>query len=280
MAGAVYTAKEPMQVIKTSVQKLLLPYIITIGICVVIAYLFGNTERVHSFILGLLFPDGNRFDYTIFAKWPHVGALWFFPALVCCRTLYSIVNKYCNQYTIITSAIIQFSAAMVGRYLFNLPFGILVGSSVLFFFAVGKYVVENDINRKDIKLLVLLLLLNIWLLEVKHSSFSIMYFWYKSSTYIIDVFVAISMTWLIYRISKYLEKSCILNIIGRETLLILCCHEIVRQMINNLEYHNISFGQYEGAAYLIGGTALLSMFVIGFKHIIIKRKQTIELCKK
>ena len=239
-----------------------------------------NYNKVLDYAKGFFFPDGNREDYNLLANWPSVRAMWFFPAMFCARAIYSVINKYCDRFTIIVSAIIQFCAAMVGRYLFNLPFGILVGSSVLFFFAVGKYVINYDINRKDVKLLVLLLLLNIWLLEVKDSRFSIMYFWYKSSTYIIDIFVAISATWLIYRISRYLEKSHVLNIIGRETLLILCCHEIVRQIIFNLEFQNISFGLYEGAAYLIGGTAILSMIVISIKYFIIKRKQIVEICKK
>lgn len=142
MAGAVYVQREPMQVLVRGAKKLLIPYAVVIGICVLMAFLFGNYGRVHSYALGLLFPDGNRGDYDILASWPSVEAMWFFPAMFCCRWLYSLIAKYVKNNIIAVCAIIQLVCVIIGRCFINLPFGLLAGSSVLFFFAIGPKIVD------------------------------------------------------------------------------------------------------------------------------------------
>lgn len=138
MAGAVYVQREPIDVIKRSAKALLVPYLITIVVCVLMAFVFGNMEQVHAYCKGLLFPDGNRGDNLVFAGWPSVEAMWFFPAMFCCQSFYSIIMKYASKYAVVLCASIQLVSVLIGRYLFNLPFGILVGCSVLFFFAAGR----------------------------------------------------------------------------------------------------------------------------------------------
>lgn len=90
----------------------------------------------------------------------------------------------------------------------------------------------------------------------------------------VDAFVTIGATWLVYRIAGYLEGSKLLNIIGKETLLILCCHEIIRQLIEDLTFVDIRFGIYRGAVVLVAGTLILSAVAIYTKTMIVKYKQT------
>lgn len=97
-----------------------------------------------------------------------------------------------------------------------------------------------------------------------------MYFHYNVESYLVDVFVAIGATWIVYRIAKYIDNSRLLNLIGRETLLILCCHEIIRQLISDLAFKGIFFGVYRGATVLIMGTIVLSGIAIMTKQVIVK----------
>lgn len=102
------------------------------------------------------------------------------------------------------------------------------------------------------------------------SHFSVMYFCYNVESYLVDAFVAIGATWIVYRVAKCKENYRLLNIIGRETLLILCCHEITRQVIGDFAYNGIRFGVYRGAVLLISGTIILSTAAIVIKQEIVK----------
>lgn len=113
-------------------------------------------------------------------------------------------------------------------------------------------------------------ILNLWILMIWKSHFSVMYFHYNAESYLVDAFVAIGATWVVYRIAKYIDNCRLLNLIGRETLLILCCHEIIRQLISDLAFNGIRFGIYRGAVVLIMGTILLSGIAIALKQVIVK----------
>ena len=271
MSGAVYVQREPIDVIKRSAKALLVPYLITIVVCVLMAFVFGNMEQVHAYCKGLLFPDGIRGDNLVFAGWPSVEAMWFFPAMFCCRSFYSIIMKYASKYTVVLCASIQLVSVLIGRFLFNLPFGILVGCSVLFFFAIGRMLTKfAGGGLFESRKLLLLVFLNLWILMIWKSHFSVMYFHYNAESYLVDAFVAIGATWVVYRIAKYIDNCRLLNLIGRETLLILCCHEIIRQLISDLAFNGICFGVYRGAVVLIMGTILLSGIAIAVKQVIVK----------
>ena len=81
--------------------------------------------------------DGWYNNTFFFPNISPIGILWFLPALAFCRIIYNFIYqiKTIEKGVIIISLTII--SILLGKYIINIPFGILEGSQALLFYWVG-----------------------------------------------------------------------------------------------------------------------------------------------
>lgn len=162
---------------------------------------------------------------------PPIGILWFLPALACCRIIYN----YIYQSNIIKKGriIILFSiiSTIIGKYIINLPFGILEGCQALLFYWVGHQYSSNQktINKRTSDTIKIILVMA-WLISFLFSYMSMADFSY--GCWPLNILGAIGATLVLFKISTLISKylSNIANILtwyGKYSLHILGIHALL-----------------------------------------------------
>lgn len=166
-------------------------------------------ESTKRYALSILFPDGVR-ENPYMPVWKCSGALWFLPALFWCKLIFNVIYTnsrarlgfYCS-FSLCVSCV----AAFLGHYFsVNLPLGILIGSSGLFFYCVGHVIREFQLFDKQYPRWSLLVFIPIWLGFAKYTTFAMYSFCYDIF-YLVNVAIAIGATVLITLLSKRIENE-------------------------------------------------------------------------
>ena len=137
-SGYFYRQKPMNEVVKKGVSKLVVPYVI-VGIAAITLLLLANrNEQALQKLIGFVMVNGQwpyeRYGHNL----PQVGASWFFLALFWCKIYYNFLRRYTDRYMLF-SFVISTLAFIIGKYITNIPFGLIVGACGMVFYAMGEY---------------------------------------------------------------------------------------------------------------------------------------------
>lgn len=160
----------------------------------------------------------------------YIGALWFLPALFWCRICYNWLYKY--KYIHLNSIIISIMSFLLGKFIINIPFGLLEGMQALVFYDFGMLLRNSKIlNLKRISLYSL----PIWILGVIVGGMSMADFSYRC--YPINVLGALAAIIILFGLvdryfnnnqESFIDKG--LAWIGRNSLYYFGIHAVIQSM--------------------------------------------------
>jgi len=244
VSGFFYKPYPIILYIKKNIRLLLLPYFLTsiiiIGLTCLKDVIFNERNtiiRVYAAILGNGTPNNVNFQQYV------IGAIWFLLALFWCRIIFNILYQKCSQPWIFFVNVLGISilATFCGTLLY-IPADILQGLQGMFFFGVGyafktKKAFNYKIGMWGTFLILLFVLLSIW-----SGSLSMARCFY--GYWPLNVFAAIGMTLVIYKLSKYLCSKNILGnrllaFWGRISIVVLCVHILDIFFFPLKSFHNL-----------------------------------------
>lgn len=180
--------------------------------------------------------DGWYNNTFFFPNISPIGILWFLPALAFCRIIYNFIYqiKTIEKGVIIISLTII--SILLGKYIINIPFGILEGSQALLFYWVGHQYSINQktfINKSSSNMIKAILIIA-WIIAFFFSYMSMADFSY--GCWPINVLGAIGATWTLFEISSFISKHSryITNILtwyGKHSLHILGIHVLLTTLM-------------------------------------------------
>jgi len=253
IGGYYFRVKQVDVLIRTSFHRLIEPYLLVGFLTALIYYLFGFVSEASFRFLGILY--GNNGSDVAFVDTPYCGAVWFLLALFWCRMLFYYVYSF-TKIWLLLCLIFSLLSSLFGYYIWNPPFGFLIGMSCLSFFATGKYLNLHKIQifrlflvkipKKKFKFLVTGGVILAWLTAISLSRLEIAKFYYH--IYPVAFIGACSGTTLLCLFARLIHKRT--NIcrkffmyLGKNSLLVLCYHQLSYHLIRIVE-NNVFVDNY------------------------------------
>lgn len=215
-------------------KSLIIPYFIACIALFISKKIAGESYSILEYLTMIVFADGYYNKTMIGADMPIIGKLWFLPALFWCRIVYNKVAKVpCNLYYVIAITVFSY---LCGRYVVNLPFGILEGTQGLMMYAFGRY--ANNYKKYFAKRFAVLISLILWGYHLYLGGFSMADFAYRN--FIINYLGAISACIIILLgVKKYHSKTCLklpsmaLSWCGTNSIYIYIYHAVTMPLYTN-----------------------------------------------
>ena len=224
VAGYLYKPKELKESLRKDFRHLMVPYFLTCAVLVLLHLVYsrvsGSLEMTRYYLIATFVGAGSSKDCALLGDLPSIGAIWFLPALLVCKNVYSLLNP---DRRLLFSSIIFIVATLVGTYLISLPFSVLSGLSGIIFYAIG----DRLKGVSEIKAPYWIAGGVCWVLSLCFSVVLLVI--PRMDLYFIDVAGATFATILVYILSMWLNKrseiiSSAFSWLGRNTLPILCFH--------------------------------------------------------
>lgn len=255
---------------KHSATALLIPYLLTGVICVLIGLiLYSPLNALHT-LQGLLMAGMGRRDLPCIFPY-NAGPIWFLFALFWSRILFRGIYELFPRYCILVAGVIGVAFMTFGKCVINLPLAFGQGASALFFYAGGyscrllwERYMGVDLKWKIVIFATSLL---IWISTISSNSYLNVdqYFYIHFPLPLIGAFAGI---WIVWRISACIKgyTSNVLQLIGKYTLDILCCHTIAFKLCSWLTNTTGTELHPKIVAALL--TIILSVGIIGIKELV------------
>ena len=229
VSGYLYKEKDAKTLLTKDLIHLGLPYIITCLVIVLyyVAYYLitrsHNAEPLKYYLVASLWGNGTtNHSCKYLSDIPRIGAIWFLPALLICKSVYNLLPKTNSR--LLISSVIFVVATVIGRYLIYLPFSALSGLSGIIFYAIGDYFKKV----KRISPWFWMIGLGCWFISFKFSHLYLVQ--PRLDLYFVDVIGSTTATVLVYLAAKALTHSPLLmqtlSWVGKNSLFILCFHLI------------------------------------------------------
>lgn len=238
-SGYFFRDKSIVEVVKTGFDRLVKPYFIYAILTEVFYRLFWR-KSVINFLLDIIFAHGGPKHTIVFPTESSIGPIWFLMAIFWCRIFYAVIFKV-SKHNFYLSEIITFVvtclAIFVGKYLLNLPLGILTGASGLAFYGIGPII--KNIPSKHLYVMVV-----VWFLAVLFQITYIDMVNFNYLFYPFDFICGIGGSIFVFMVSGLLAakaKSQLIASLGFYSLEILCIHQIVFHICNIFGYSSNSF---------------------------------------
>ena len=262
------------EMVNKNIRHLVLPYLFT-SLGVILFYFFmRNYSMVGQKIIGTMMSNGGWPSEKYGSSLPYIGPIWFLLALFWCKLFYVYIHKFTDK-CLFASFIISTIALLIGKYIVNLPFGILTGFCGLVFYSMGVY--WRKFNR-PFNILYVILGLVIWAFCIRFSHLELATFDCKH--YPISMIGSFVGTYVVYLISK--RTITILRPfmcgIGENTLLILCYHTLSFQIIEMIKQYFLVPNGYSLNNW--GNAILLLVLGLGLPYLHMKIKQLININKE
>jgi len=198
LAGLTYKPKQMQELIIGSSKRLLVPFFICVTICLLLTIMRGNPKANISQSLGFIFPDSCRFIYQRTGYNSSAGTVWFLFALFWCRIYMNILYKYFSRWYLWKALLISIACGYFGKYVINLPFGMLVGACGLFYMAIGKTLSEKKDKLNKYPSWVFLLFIPFWLYISNRIQYEMYGFSFQRKGYIISMATAAIASVIVY----------------------------------------------------------------------------------
>ena len=222
-SGYFYKPKPVKDIFIHGTDHLVKPYLITSFFCILLCIIAGRYGLAKEKMIGVLMSNGGLPQEMFGANLPYIGPNWFLLALFWCKIFYAYLNRKTNH-CLFYSFIISTIALIVGKYIVNLPFGILTGFCGMVFYGMGDFW-KNKMGGL-LKTPCFIVGLFVWAFCVWKGRLELAAF--ECKFYPIAMFAAFIGTYATYLVSKHIPDflhSAFLWI-GQNTLLILCYHTV------------------------------------------------------
>lgn len=268
-----YFFKKPenmKEMVNKNVRHLVLPYLFTSLVLILYYFLMHNYSMVGQEIIGTIMSNGGWPSEKYGSNLPYIGPIWFLLALFWCKFFYVYVNNYTEK-RLFASFIISTIALLIGKYIINLPFGILTGFCGLVFYSMGVY--WRKYNR-PFDILYVILGLVIWAFCIRFSHLELAKFYCRH--YPISMIGAFVGTYVVYLISKRTPVflRTMMCWVGENTLLILCYHTVSFQLIEMIKQCFLVPNGY--SLNNMGNAILLFVLGLGLPYLHVKIKKVVK----
>ena len=136
LSGYFYKPKEIKDIVSSNNKHLLKPYLITALVCIVLNFTAGGIDKALAKVVGTIMSNGGWPNELIGANLPYIGPIWFLMALYWCKIFYEYLRRH-TENTLLWTFVVSTLALVIGKYIINLPFGILTGFCGMVFYAMG-----------------------------------------------------------------------------------------------------------------------------------------------
>lgn len=234
MSGFFYKDKPIRVLFKKGGKHLIAPYLITSFFIVLLCLLANDPTLARQKAIGILMSNGGWPQERFGANLPYIGPVWFLLALFWCKILYQCLKQLTDK-CLLVSTVISSAAFIVGKYVLNLPFGILTGFCGLVFYSMGDY--WHNRLKTPLPMGVLIPGLIIWIFCIFRSHLELATFDCKH--YLLNMVAAFIGTYVVYicvqKSPDFVRPA--LGWIGRNTLLILCYHSLTPYLLKNVSHY-------------------------------------------
>lgn len=240
-SGYFFRSKPIMEVVSSGVERLVKPYLIYAIVIEVLLKLL-NMKGIITGMIEILYAHGGPKHTLFFPTETYLGAIWFLMAIFWCKIFYAGICKICKNYTylsVMTAFAISWLAIYVGKYLLNMPFGLLTGASGLAFYGFGSIL-------RNVSSIFLYITIPIWLVAVLFHLTNVDMVNFEYLFYPFDFICAIGGSLFVFLISGILatnNKTRFLATFGVYSLEILCVHFLVMRIcdIMDCSSHSLTF---------------------------------------
>ena len=227
-SGYFYRNKPLLDAIKQGIHRLVIPYL-SYAIITETIYFLLNEKDIIICLQEILFAHGGPKHTILFPTDTYLGSIWFLMAIFWCKIYYLIINTICKNnyyYKFAFAFLVSCLSIYLGKYIINMPLGLLTGASGLAFYSIGA-ILRNNPTRYIYTTII------IWGIAVSfHFTFvDMVNFDYRF--YPIDFICAIGGSLTIYLISQLIALKCNMFIstaiakLGVYSLEILCLHHLM-----------------------------------------------------
>ena len=239
-SGYFFRDKPIVDVVKAGCDRLVKPYLICALLTELLYRIFWR-KSVLTCLIDILFAHGGPKHTLLFPTETSLGPIWFLMAIFWSRILYAVIFKVCKKniyFSVFIAFIVSCLAIYVGKFLLNLPFGILTGAGGLAFYGIGS-ILKNTLSKYKYVFITTV----IWLFAV---FFNITYIDMVNFTYYFypfDFICGIGGSLFVFIVSGILAKkanSRFIAKLGTYSLEILCIHQLVFQVCNIFGYSSTS----------------------------------------
>ncbi|MBQ9554793.1 MAG: acyltransferase family protein [Muribaculaceae bacterium] len=271
LSGYFFRPKPIRQVITGGLKRLVKPYLVTASLCVVICYLTVSPQAALDTLIGTFMANGSTPQAICFPSLPYIGPVWFLLALFWCRVYYTCIKRATGK-TLLPAFLISTAAFLVGKYVINLPLGLLDGLCAIVFYAMGDY--WKNRLKEPVKPVLLITGIIIWAACIWFGNMDVARF--EFSPYPLSMIAAFVGTYVTYLVSCRMRDRLrsLLSWTGRNTLLILCYHMLLVYLPLNGIYTCL---QQHGMTHMgIAGVIVHLILALGltYLHTTIKRLVT------
>lgn len=223
-------------------RRLFVPYVFVCFVCILFMIIeaFGTqldqNEKLCRFVERALWGSGGYSEAPLFGKVPDFLPIWFLPALLWCKQVFTLVHKYCNGLLKkgIACLLISIAFTYIDRNLIYIPFSFNQGLSAIIFYYIG-YAVRSygldtlsNLSKWFGYAAIVIILINLPIGTILLAGC-------KYQCYPLNLLGATCSTWLIYYLcKKYIIKvslfSSFLSWTGSLSLLVLCVHSILIEL--------------------------------------------------
>lgn len=271
LSGYFYKPKSFKNVFVSGNKNLLKPYLLTSLFCIILCLTTGNFNLAKLKFIGIIMSNGGWPNEIFGANLPYIGPIWFFLALYWCKIFYNYLREKTKHY-FLYSFLISTIALIIGKYVVNLPFGILTGFCGLVFYSMGDYW-RNKIIL-PLKKSYFIFGCIIWMICICVAHLELASF--DCSLYPVSMFAAFIGTYSMYLISKKIQHikyiSKVLYWIGKNTSLILCYHTLYLFIFLNIKHYLLEPNDIVLNKWQINILCFLISLILPYLHVNIVRK--------
>lgn len=233
-SGYFYKPKKLKEVVVSGNKHLVKPYLITSFFCILLCVTTCDWNLTKTKVIGMIMSNGGWPNEMFGANLPYIGPIWFFLALYWCKIFYTYLKKKTDK-CLFFSFLISTIALVIGKYIVNLPLGILTGFCGIIFYCMGDYWKHKI--KEPIKISYLIMGLIVWALCIWKAHLELASF--DCNLYPISMFAAFIGTYSTYLMSKKIPSFLhpIFIWIGQNTLLILCYHTLFFFIMTNIRHY-------------------------------------------
>lgn len=234
LSGYFYKPKRIKEIVVDGNKHLVKPYLITSFFCILLCVTACDWSLAREKFIGTIMSNGGWPNEMFGANLPYIGPIWFLLALFWCKVFYAYLKQKTNK-CLLFSFIISTIALVVGKYVVNLPFGILTGFCGMVFYSMGDY--WRHRMKEPLSFPYLIIGLSVWALCIWKAHLELASF--DCSLYPISMFAAFTGTYFTYLVSKKVPSFLhpVLIWIGQNTLLILCYHTLCFFIMKNIKHY-------------------------------------------
>lgn len=243
VSGYFYRKRSPMEQIKKDFFGLLLPYMV---FCVVLTIyglfrdLYGDASFPREFVRWFRICFYGSYNPNIqLGNW--VGPIWFLIALFWCRIMFSIFYSDNTNKNIVFFILFPIFAAYIFTFIY-VPLYLLQGMTSMIFYYIGCMAKENKALSEKCPVLITLIMIIIWIYCIFFSHIDMQSGYYDN--FIINVIGAVSGTYFIYLISKFIDEKIwlmkyVLIFIGKMSLVVLCFHSLDYSITSEINLYGL-----------------------------------------